>query len=58
MKHADDIRKTELINLFDHDNQFVHKFPGRLDINDGKSKGHNVYAIDDLFLENFRRYYA
>lgn len=57
-KHAHDIGKTELIKLFAHGNQFVFKYPGRIDIGDGKSNGHNVYVIDELFFKNFRLHYA
>ena len=57
LSQAKDIGKNELINLFDNKSQFVHKSLGRIDINDGKSKGHNIYAIDELFFKSFQENY-
>ena len=54
---ADNIGNSELKKLFNDTSQFVHKLPGRVNIDDGKPEGHYVYTIDDSYFQEFKKLY-
>ena len=47
-----------LKNLFGDKNNYVHRFPGRVNINDGKKNGHIVYTLSADFVAKFIKYYS
>lgn len=56
-KHANNIGNSELKELFNVTNRFVHESPGRVNVDDGKPEGHHIYSIDDSFCEEFKKLY-
>ena len=47
-----------LKNLFGDNKNYVHRFPGRININDGKRNGHIVCALGADFVAKFKKYYS
>lgn len=49
---------TNLKKLFEGKSNYVHRFPGRVNINDGKENGHVVYALGADFVAKFKKCYC
>jgi hypothetical protein len=56
-KHAHSIGNVALENIFDIKRSYVNKSPSRVNINDGKSAGHNIYTLKDEFFDEFTQNY-
>lgn len=53
VKTAKTISRSDLADLFDPKNKFVKKSLGRINIDDGKNRGHHIYMLDNIFYNEF-----
>lgn len=51
-------KNKDLHNLFTDKSPYVHVSLGRVNIKDGKDRGHIIYALSTDFIAKFKKYYA
>lgn len=48
-------KNKDMKDLFSENSEYVHKSLGRININDGKQKGHYIYALNEKFFKAFKK---